>query len=302
MTPARRLPRPLKRLLLPIWNAGHRYGWLGYDYLNAVAHGRIERCLVCGRLRPMLFRRQVIPRRLEVLWGLTPASAEAFARKESCDCAHCGAKLRARRLAQVVLRLYPTGSPPAPSPSLARWVHEPEIQLLRVAEINRIDGLHEQLTRLPHLTWSDYDDTAHAGAASVGVRSEDLARLSYTTDSIDLILTSETLEHVPDLDAALREILRVLVPGGRHVFTVPVLPGVGKTFARSVLLPDGSVQDRAARICHPGGDWGYPVFTEFGADLPERLERAGFEVDVQFGPVRADDVAQVYVCRKPPSP
>ena len=65
------------------------------------------------------------------------------------------------------------------------------------------------------------------------------------------------------------------------------------------LGPDGSVEDRAPRIAHPGGDWGYPVFTEFGADLPELLRRAGFEVDVLFGPTRDDDLAQVYVCRKP---
>ena len=53
------------------------------------------------------------------------------------------------------------------------------------------------------------------------------------------------------------------------------------------------------RICHPGGDWGYPVFTEFGTDLPELLAQAGFETEVQFGPVSEDDLAQVYVCRKP---
>ena len=68
------------------------------------------------------------------------------------------------------------------------------------------------------------------------------------------------------------------------------------TFARSIVLPDGSIEDRAPRICHPGGDVGYPVFTEFGADLPDVLERAGFEVDVIFGPNRDDDLAQVYVC------
>ncbi len=97
----------------------------------------------------MLYRRRVIPPRLEELWGLTPRLAEALARKESCDCSHCGAKLRGRRLAQVMLALYPAGSPPAPAPSLARWVELPEIQKMRVAEINRIDGVHEQIRRWP---------------------------------------------------------------------------------------------------------------------------------------------------------
>jgi len=292
------IPKPLKRILVPIWNSAHRYGWLAHDYGNAVCRGRIERCVVCGKLRPMLYRRRVIPRRLEELWGLTPRLTEALARKESCDCAHCGAKLRGRRIARVLLSLYGVGDPLARVRTLARWVHQPEIRALRIAEINRIDGLHQQLVRLPHFSGSEYHSAAIPGAPDGGVRSEDLTHLTYSDGCFDLVLTSETLEHLPDLEAALNEINRVLAPGGRHVFTVPLLPGIRETFARSIVLPDGSIQDRSPRISHPGGDWGYPVFTEFGADLPALLERAGFETEVFFGPVREDDLAQVYACRK----
>src|SRR5207237_3461350 len=104
----------------------------------------------------------------------------------------------------------------------------------------------------------------------------------------DLVLTSETLEHVPDLGAALRAIRRVLAPGGRHIFTIPLLPQTTKTFPRAIVRPDGTVEDRAPRIAHPGGDRGYPVFTAFGADLPQLLRQAGFEVGVCFGPTRDD--------------
>ncbi len=247
----------------------------------------------------MLYRRRVIPRRLEELWDLSPRLAEALARKESCDCAHCGAKLRCRRIARVVLSLYPVGNPPAPSRSLTEWVAHAEIQSLRVAEINRIDGLQDQLDRLPQFTSSDYQPGATPGVVVDGVRSEDLTSLTYPDGCFDLVLTSESLEHVPDLTAALREIRRVLAPGGRHIFTVPLLPQTTATFPRAILQPDGTVEDKAPRIAHPGGDWGYPVFTEFGADLPELLRQAGFEVDVFFGPTREDDLAQVYVCRVP---
>jgi SAM-dependent methyltransferase len=293
-----KIPPWLKHLLIPGWNAAHQYGWLAYDYASAIAQGRFESCTVCGRFRPMLYRRRVIPQRLEELWGLTPKLAQALARKESCDCAHCGAKLRGRRLAHAVLSLYPTGSPPAPLPSLARWVEMPEIQKLRIAEINRIDGVHDQIRRLPQSELSDYVPGARPGSTDGAVRSEDLTRLTYASSSFDLVLTSETLEHVPDLAAALREIHRVLVPGGRHVFTIPLLPHVERTFPRAVLRPDGSVEQRATPICHPGGDAGYPVFTEFGGDLIEVLERAGFATETFFGPNCNDDIAQVYVSRK----
>src|SRR5262249_40772071 len=83
-------PRPpgwLKRLLLPAWNGGHRLAWRAGEYLGAIRHGRFGRCDVCGRFGPWLYRRRVIPPKLEQLWGLTPRLAEALARKESMDCA-----------------------------------------------------------------------------------------------------------------------------------------------------------------------------------------------------------------------
>jgi SAM-dependent methyltransferase len=291
-TPA--IPPWLKRLLLPFWNGGHRLAWRAGEYLGAVRHGRFGRCDVCGRFGPWLYRRRVVPPRLEELWGLSPRLAEALARKESSHCAWCGAKLRARRIARVLLDTYPAGQ----ARSVVEWARRPEARSLRVAEINRIEGLHEALLGLPNLAFSDFAPGASPGKAIEGIRSEDLTRLTYPNRSFDLVLTSETLEHVPDLAAALAEVRRVLVSGGRHVFTVPLLPGVPQTYTRSVVRPDGLVEHRAPEIRHPGGDVGYPVFTEFGADLPDLLREAGFEVDVAFGPATEDDLAQVFVCRK----
>ncbi len=170
---------------------------------------------------------------------------------------------------------------------------------MRIAEINRIEGLHEQLVELPGLAYSDFQPGAEPGAVVDGAPSEDLTRLTYPDCGFDLVLTSETLEHVPDLGEGLSEIRRILVPGGRHIGTVPILPGVARTFTRALLRPGGDLEDLAQRICHPGGDVGYPVFTELGTDFPEIVEAAGFEVEVRFGPVTEDDLAQVHVWRKP---
>jgi SAM-dependent methyltransferase len=198
-----------------------------------------------------------------------------------------------------LLELYPVDDPPTPARSLAAWVKHQEIQALRIAEINRIDGLHDVLGRLPYFQGSDYHPGATPGTVIDGVPSEDLTTLTYADRSFDLVLTSETLEHVPHLDVALRELRRVLAPGGRHVFTVPLLPGVPQTFARSIIGPDGVIEDLSPRIYHPGGDWGYPVFTEFGADLPDLLQCVGFQLEVYFSPARDDDLSQVYVSRVP---
>ena len=286
-----RLPVGVKQVLVPIWNGAHRVAWTAGEYLGAVAFGRFDRCWCCGRFGPKLYRPRAIPRRLRELWGLSPRLARSVARKETLDCAYCGAKLRARRLARVLVASFPTSGP---LPRSAReWASRPEARALRIAEINRIEGLHEAIAPLPLLRFSDFGDPATSG-----VPSEDLSRLSYENESLDVVLTSETLEHVPDLDAAFREIRRVLRPGGLHLFTVPLLPGVARTFARREIGPDGLAVDRHPPISHPGGDWGYPVFTEFGADLPEILARRGFATEVHFGPASEDDVSQVFESRK----
>jgi SAM-dependent methyltransferase len=246
----------------------------------------------------MLYRRRVIPPELERRWGLTPRLAEALARKESLECARCGAKLRTRRLARVLLDRHPIGSPPAPARSVREWASHPEARSLRIAEINRVEGLHDALAGLPGLAYSEYREGAAPGSSVGGIRCEDLTALSYPDASFDLVLTSETLEHVPDLAAALGEIRRVLRPGGRHLFTVPMLPEVPRTFPRASIRPDGTVEHHATPIAHPGGDAGYPVFTEFGSDLPDLLRDAGFRVETVYGPTREDDLAQVYACEK----
>ncbi|MFQ5893979.1 MAG: class I SAM-dependent methyltransferase, partial [Nitrospinota bacterium] len=49
----------------------------------------------------------------------------------------------------------------------------------------------------------------------------DLRALAFRDGAFDLILSTETLEHVPDPKSAFGEFARALVPGGRLVVTVP---------------------------------------------------------------------------------
>lgn len=288
------LLRVVKAPLVKLWNLLYWRGLRVLAWVRAVAGGRVERCAVCGKVRPMLYYRRIIPDRLVELCGLSPRQAVALAHKESDFCSACGAKLRARRIAAVLLELYPTGAA-----SLRDWSRDPSIRRLRIAEINRVDGLHEALRELPNFKASDYLPGAAPGATIDGVRNEDLCRLTYADASFDLVVTSETLEHVPDLNQALAEIRRVLAPGGLHVFTAPVAPWEPKTFPRARLGENGEIDHLATPIHHPAGDSGYLVFTELGMDLPDLLRAAGFETTIHFGPVRDDDLAQVHVCRKP---
>jgi len=49
-------------------------------------------------------------------------------------------------------------------------------------------------------------------------RSADAEQLPFSDGSFDLVVGHAVLHHIPDVEQALREVLRVLVPGGRFVF------------------------------------------------------------------------------------
>jgi SAM-dependent methyltransferase len=66
---------------------------------------------------------------------------------------------------------------------------------------------------------------AEAGEAPAAARFEvvrgDLLALPFPDASIDRVMASEVLEHIPDDVTAMAEIFRVLKPGGRVAVTVP---------------------------------------------------------------------------------
>ncbi|MGY2001816.1 class I SAM-dependent methyltransferase [Blastococcus sp. SYSU DS1024] len=66
---------------------------------------------------------------------------------------------------------------------------------------------------------------AEAGEAPAGARFEvvrgDLLHLPFPDASVDRVMASEVLEHIPDDATAVAEIFRVLKPGGRVAVTVP---------------------------------------------------------------------------------
>ena len=214
-------------------------------------HDRRGRCAVCGKDGRHVRQSWVLSRPLAARWG--PGLAE----RESMFCEHCGSSLRVRRLAEVLVELYGVGAT-----ALAELVREDAFRALRIAEINSIGRMHPVLAEAPGLVHVEYPE-------------EDIQALSWSEASFDLVLTSETLEHVPDPHLALRETLRVLRPGGRHVFTVPVDGSLTATRSRTGLPPEhhgrgggpfGLVTRKADLLVH----------TDFGGDLDDVVRAAGF--------------------------
>ena len=202
-----------------------------------------------------------------------------FVDRESQLCAECGANRRVRRIAEVLVSLYGESSR-----SITELMREESFRRLAIAEINSIGRMHAFLADHPGLSYSEYPE-------------EDLMRLSYSDASFDLLLTSDTLEHVPDPRLALRETRRVLRAGGRHVFTVPHDPRRERTRSREGLPaqhhgrgggPYALVTRQADMLAH----------TDFGADVQEIVREAGFDPQTFF-----DGVETVFCgVVRPPGP
>jgi len=126
---------------------------------------------------------------------------------------------------------------------------------IHVLEINEAGGLTPVLAKLPHHQLVHYPEF-------------DMTNLSLESSSFDLVLHSDSLEHVPDPVAGLAECRRVLKPTGRCLFTVPVIVG---RLGRSRAGMKKSYHGFPDEVGHD-----YIVYTEFGADVWTVPLKAGF--------------------------
>ena len=124
----------------------------------------------------------------------------------------------------------------------------------------------------------------------------DITRVPLDSDAYDVVMANHVLEHIPDDRAAMRELLRLLKPGGVALLTVPVNP------ARQETYENPAVTTPAERWAHFSAEDHVRIY---GLDFADRLREAGFKVDtfrvspeeeVRYGLLRTE---WLYVGRKP---
>ena len=107
--------------------------------------------------------------------------------------------------------------------------------------------------------------------AEFGPEEIDVTDLRFEDASFDLVVCNHVLEHVPDDRRAMREIARVLRPGGAAILLVPDVEA-------AVTDEDPSITDPEERVRRFGQD---DHVRRYGWDYVDRLRHAGLRVDVE---------------------
>jgi N-acetylglucosaminyldiphosphoundecaprenol N-acetyl-beta-D-mannosaminyltransferase len=183
--------------------------------LRGLVHSLVERipgppstrpflCPVCGhRVRgfdalPRYYERQL----REVGYPYELEDAETLNWRQY-TCRRCGASDRERLMALYLREVFPADRTPSPF-RLVDFAPSPPLG----AAMRRVGGLEY---RTADLMMRGVDDQV------------DLASLPYADRSLDAFVCSHVLEHIPDDGAALRELFRVLKPGGWGLLLVPIM-------------------------------------------------------------------------------
>jgi len=211
---------------------------------------------------------------------------------------HAGLVSRQRAVLLVIRQLLIDGE--LPEPSQLR-VYCPEA-VTAFAELLR--------ARFSQFTGSEYLPDA-SDPRRQQIRHEDLCALSFASDSFDLLICNEVLEHVYDLQASLRQCLRVLAPGGAFVGTLPFAYGQQQSVIKAHHRGDGldpeligSAEIHGNPIEQSAGSLVYQIP---GWELLDQLKAIGFRDpamqavhSTSYGVVSADiPEILVLVARKP---
>jgi SAM-dependent methyltransferase len=127
------------------------------------------------------------------------------------------------------------------------------------------------------------------------VMNMNVLHIPFEDGHFDLVICNHVLEHVPEDIAAMREILRVLKPGGQALLQVPLSANSSATHE------DPTITDPRERERLFGQ---YDHMRIYGQDLVQRLESAGFRVErrnlaAKYKRWGLDPREDLFICMKP---
>ncbi|MFM0689222.1 class I SAM-dependent methyltransferase [Paraburkholderia strydomiana] len=155
---------------------------------------------------------------------------------------------------------------------------------------------------------SVFEPNVPLGSMHRGVRCENIEAMTFADNTFDIFITEDVLEHVFHPDKAIAEIMRVLRPGGAHVFTAPKQKWITHT-RQCAKLVDNEIEhilEPQYHIAANGGgslvtwEYGYDfelLLSEWAGNVPvetHRMVDRSKGIDAEFN--------EVFVIRKPVAP
>lgn len=197
--------------------------------------------------------------------------------RESYPCQKCGATLRYREQAALILKTFAEMG----ATTLQELAWNPAFRRLKIYEPGISGPFRPILEKLPGYVQSYFWEGVELGTPFRGVQCQDLMNLTFPDGSFDLILSSDILEHVRRPMRAFEEIQRTLRPDGLHIFSLPVpypLP-------RETVYRVDTSGEEDIHLCLPHYH-GAPVvgrslvYTDFGSDLVDELAKRGILLEI----------------------
>ncbi|MFN6037812.1 MAG: class I SAM-dependent methyltransferase [Bacteroidota bacterium] len=138
-----------------------------------------------------------------------------------------------------------------------------KIKLLHVAPEQCFHPLFKKQSNLDYIT-------ADLNSPLADVKM-DLHNTPFMNNEFDVIFCNHVLEHVEDDRKCMRELFRIMKPGGWGIFQVPQDVNRNSTYEDKTIV---SEEDREKHF------WQKDHVRLYGLDYPERLKEAGFDVKV----------------------
>lgn len=203
---------------------------------------------------------------------------DARSLRESFACPNCRFTTRWRDQASLILDEFGRGQ----ALSLNDLVKKGMLNDLDILEPALRGPFVQRFQSLPNYTQTYFwPDKPLGHLTPEGVQNEDLTKLTFKDNSFDLILSSDVLEHLYDIEGAFRESLRVLRPGGVHIFTIPNdYPFPNLTQKRVDMVDGEEVHIKPARYHNSGDGSKCLVYTDYGADVVDMIEELGGRLSI----------------------
>ena len=186
--------------------------------------------------------------------------------RENVFCGNCNSSARYRALGIVVAQA-------------CRILEEHAQQKLVVLDTDPTSKLQPLFAGNSSYRRSGYSPDVPGGSEmESGILCVDLQQMPFADASLDLLISSDVLEHVQNDALSFQEAHRVLRPGGRYIFTVPFAAERWATQVRALSAPDGGVVHRHSVQWH--GDRQGPILAKriYGRDLIQQVESYGFRM------------------------